>query len=182
MQVRQRTQPSSTNSPNPFRGAIPFEAPRTAGGKAAPASRSPRDRILRHRASPEGATHLRARSTVGRDDSHKFEKDKYGNVQQSTTTYNKVSIVTLPARANALFRAIQPGSAANEPENAQRSGPHGDKPSEITAQGRKCQSDRTRHSKDVTKAVTARGLHLFPFRTEKLNPATPMVLRKWESR
>ena len=84
MQVRQRTQPSSTNSPNPFRGAIPFEAPRTAGGKAAPASRSPRDRILRHRASPEGATHLRARSTVGRDDSHKFEKDKYGNVQQRT--------------------------------------------------------------------------------------------------
>ena len=96
--------------------------------------------------------------------------------------YSKVSIVTLPARANALFRAIQPGSAANEPENAQRSGPHGDKPSEITAQARKCQSDRTRHSKDVTKAVTARGLHLFPFRTEKLNPATPMVLRKWESR
>ena len=52
----------------------------------------------------------------------------------------------------------------------------------ITAQARKRQSDRTRHSKDVTKAVTARGLHLFPFRTEKLNPATPMVLRKWESR
>ena len=33
-----------------------------------------------------------------------------------------------------------------------------------------------------TKVVTARGFHLFPFRTEKLNPATPMVLRKWESR
>ena len=29
-----------------------------------------------------------------------------------------------------------------------------------------------------TKVVIARGLHLFPFRTEKLNPATPMVLRK----
>ncbi len=37
-------------------------------------------------------------------------------------------------------------------------------------------------SEQVTKAVTARGIHLFPFRTEKLNPATPMVLRKWESR
>ena len=37
-------------------------------------------------------------------------------------------------------------------------------------------------SEKVTKAVTARGIHLFPFRTEKLNPATPMVLRKWESR
>ena len=37
-------------------------------------------------------------------------------------------------------------------------------------------------SENVTKAVTARGIHLFPFRTEKLNPATPMVLRKWESR
>ena len=32
------------------------------------------------------------------------------------------------------------------------------------------------------KVAIARGLHLFPFRTEKLNPATPMVLRKWESR
>ena len=37
-------------------------------------------------------------------------------------------------------------------------------------------------SEQVTKAVTARGIHLFPFRTEKLNLATPMVLRKWESR
>ena len=94
-----------------------------------------------------------------------------------------MSIVTLPARANALFRAIQSGSAANEPENAQRSGPHGDKPSDkLRHKHVTRQSDRTRHSKDVTKAVTARGLHLFPFRTEKLNPATPMVLRKWESR
>ena len=33
-----------------------------------------------------------------------------------------------------------------------------------------------------TKVAIARGLHLFPFRTEKLTPATPMVLRKWESR
>ena len=32
------------------------------------------------------------------------------------------------------------------------------------------------------KAAIARGFHLFPFRTEKLNPAAPMVLRKWESR
>ena len=35
---------------------------------------------------------------------------------------------------------------------------------------------------DKTKAAIARGFHLFPFRTEKLNPAAPMVLRKWESR
>ena len=33
-----------------------------------------------------------------------------------------------------------------------------------------------------TKAAIARGLHLYPFRTEKLNPAAPMVLRKRESR
>ena len=32
------------------------------------------------------------------------------------------------------------------------------------------------------KAATARGLHLFPFRTEKLNPGAPMILRKRESR
>ena len=28
----------------------------------------------------------------------------------------------------------------------------------------------------------ATGFHLFPFRTEKLSPFTPMVLRRWESR
>ena len=32
------------------------------------------------------------------------------------------------------------------------------------------------------QVTIAQGLHLFPFRTEKLNPAAPMVLRKWESR
>ena len=32
------------------------------------------------------------------------------------------------------------------------------------------------------KVVIAPGLHLFPSRTEKLSPVTPMVLRKWESR
>ena len=32
------------------------------------------------------------------------------------------------------------------------------------------------------KAATAGGLHLFPFRTEKLNPRAPMILRKRESR
>ena len=35
---------------------------------------------------------------------------------------------------------------------------------------------------DLIKVMTAQGLHLFPFRTEKLNLATPMVLRKRESR
>ena len=35
---------------------------------------------------------------------------------------------------------------------------------------------------EIFKAVIARGIHLFPFRTEKLSPVTPMVLRKWESR
>ena len=37
-------------------------------------------------------------------------------------------------------------------------------------------------TKKETKVMTAQGLHLFPFRTEKLNLATPMVLRKRESR
>ena len=32
------------------------------------------------------------------------------------------------------------------------------------------------------QAVIASGFHLFPFRTEKLSPSAPMVLRKWESR
>ena len=32
------------------------------------------------------------------------------------------------------------------------------------------------------KVVIATGFHLFPFRTEKLSPSAPMVLRKRESR
>ena len=40
-----------------------------------------------------------------------------------------------------------------------------------------------RHEKEKkTKAVIARGIHLYPFRTEKLSHAAPMVLRKRESR
>ena len=42
--------------------------------------------------------------------------------------------------------------------------------------------EHTRPEKEKDKAATARGIHLFPFRTEKLSPATPMVLRKRESR
>src|SRR5574344_3055338 len=35
----------------------------------------------------------------------------------------------------------------------------------------------------IFQAAIARGFHLFPFRTEKLSPAAPMVLpAKWESR
>ena len=34
----------------------------------------------------------------------------------------------------------------------------------------------------VIQVAIVAGFHLFPFRTEKLSPFTPMVLRKWESR
>ena len=35
----------------------------------------------------------------------------------------------------------------------------------------------------LLKVVVALGIHLFPFRTEKLSPMAPMVLHtKWESR
>ena len=37
-------------------------------------------------------------------------------------------------------------------------------------------------SEEFDKAVIAQGLHLYPFRTESLNLAAPMVLRKRESR
>ena len=47
---------------------------------------------------------------------------------------------------------------------------------------RSCTAVHDAGQRQKTKVVIARGLHLFPFRTEKLNPATPMVLRKWESR
>ena len=36
-------------------------------------------------------------------------------------------------------------------------------------------------NEDIQVAI-ARRFHLFPFRTEKLSFASPMVLRKWESR
>ena len=35
---------------------------------------------------------------------------------------------------------------------------------------------------NLIKVAIVAGFHLFPFRTEKLSPFTPMVLRKWESR
>ena len=44
-------------------------------------------------------------------------------------------------------------------------------------------SQRKQTSEDSKiKAAIAPGIHLYPFRTEKLSPVTPMVLRKWESR
>ena len=39
-----------------------------------------------------------------------------------------------------------------------------------------------RGTKKEIQVTIAQGLHLFPFRTEKLNLVTPMVLRKRESR
>ena len=39
-----------------------------------------------------------------------------------------------------------------------------------------------RETKKEIQVTIAQGLHLFPFRTEKLNLVTPMVLRKRESR
>ena len=47
------------------------------------------------------------------------------------------------------------------------------------------QAQRSHKKRDIAKDIkvmTAWGLHLFPFRTEKLNLTAPMVLRKWESR
>ena len=39
-----------------------------------------------------------------------------------------------------------------------------------------CDGRGLKRKKDI-KVVIARGIHLFPFRTEKLSPVTPMVLR-----
>ena len=55
---------------------------------------------------------------------------------------------------------------------------HRDRPLE----GRHGTPDRVRQMKEEIQVMTAQGLHLFPFRTEKLNLVTPMVLRKRESR
>ena len=50
--------------------------------------------------------------------------------------------------------------------------------------GKPCSFRRVRFQTifKINKVMTAQGLHLFPFLPEKLNLATPMVLRKRESR
>ena len=83
-------------------------------------------------------------------------------------------------KPRALFRAIRNGPAAKGArEQALK---QTQKQKQMQKQKQKADAKSRASSEQVTKAVTARGIHLFPFRTEKLNPATPMVLRKWESR
>ena len=43
---------------------------------------------------------------------------------------------------------------------------------------------RSARSYTIEQAVLAKGIHLLPFRTEKLSPSAPMLLRQstWESR
>ena len=83
---------------------------------------------------------------------------------------------SLPAKAESSFP-----SHTERPRR--KGGPRTSAEAEAEAETKaKADAKSRASSEQVTKAVTARGIHLFPFRTEKLNPATPMVLRKWESR
>ena len=83
---------------------------------------------------------------------------------------------SLPAKAESSFP-----SHTERPRR--KGGPRTSAEAEADAETEaKADAKSRASSEQVTKAVTARGIHLFPFRTEKLNPATPMVLRKWESR
>ena len=83
---------------------------------------------------------------------------------------------SLPAKAESSFP-----SHTERPRR--KGGPRTSAETEAEAEAEaKADAKSRASSEQVTKAVTARGIHLFPFRTEKLNPATPMVLRKWESR
>ena len=83
---------------------------------------------------------------------------------------------SLPAKAESSFP-----SHTERPRR--KGGPRTSAEAEADAETEaKADAKSRASSEQVTKAVTARGIHLFPFRTEKLSPATPMVLRKWESR
>ena len=83
---------------------------------------------------------------------------------------------SLPAKAESSFP-----SHTERPRR--KGGPRTSAEAEAETEAKaKADAKSRASSEQVTKAVTARGIHLFPFRTEKLNPATPMVLRKWESR
>ena len=83
---------------------------------------------------------------------------------------------SLPAKAESSFP-----SHTERPRR--KGGPRTSAEAEAETEGKaKADAKSRASSEQVTKAVTARGIHLFPFRTEKLSPATPMVLRKWESR
>ena len=83
---------------------------------------------------------------------------------------------SLPAKAESSFP-----SHTERPRR--KGGPRTSAEAEAETEAKaKADAKSRASSEQVTKAVTARGIHLFPFRTEKLSPATPMVLRKWESR
>ena len=55
-------------------------------------------------------------------------------------------------------------------------------PKSITRHGHNRKVGKSPGRKKRIKVVIASGLHLYPYRTEKLNLITPMVLRKRESR
>ena len=87
---------------------------------------------------------------------------------------------SLPAKAESSFPShTERPRRKGSPRTSAEADAKADAETEAKA---KADAKSRASSEQVTKAVTARGIHLFPFRTEKLNPATPMVLRKWESR
>ena len=106
----------------------------------------------------------------------------------------KPSGTNLPKAFQSPRHSLKDGNGGEEKDNAlARSGNSGQAPAREarheactpftdTLQGtprRRRPADR----KEIRiKAAIARGIHLFPSRTEKLSPAAPMVLRKWESR
>ena len=159
MQARRRAQPSSTNHPNPFRAAMPLNIesrwpPQRETDREATAEARRRERKGKPRAPRRRCLRQgRCRSRTGP------ERHTLANNQSSGPFLH-------PTRA---------GETAEPDSETER------QPAERGAAGMEPGTRRTRTERE-TKVATARGLHLFPFRTEKLNPATPMVLRKWESR
>ena len=152
MQGRRRPQPSCTNSPNPFPNPS---------------------------ASPER----------GRTEEQDTRQESRRNGGRAC-----IRIRPLPSpgflfreRVRPLAHAPRPRAAARRlpsctpPPRPQQRRMRSRRPHNAAGARRKPYPPRrTAHRR--LKAATAGGLHLFPFRTEKLNPRAPMILRKRESR
>ena len=133
----------------------------------------------KHEAPPE----IRSRRAVGDDDVDRAQVERRRRREPSATNSPKAFHA-----GERPQRGTLPPEKDNGSRHASRNKPV-EKRNGIRVCGQRLRATRPRRRKVAearerkkTKAVIARGIHLYPFRTEKLSHAAPMVLRKRESR
>ena len=134
----------------------------------------------KHEAPPE----IRSRRAVGDDDVDRAQVERRRRREPSATNSPKAFQEGGAGRIEARFL----GKKDNGSRHASRNKPVEER-NGIRVCGQRLLATRPRRrevaearERKKTKAVIARGIHLYPFRTEKLSHAAPMVLRKRESR